>query len=176
MKIEIENNTKFIGFLNKNKHLSFRNGYKMLSILCNTNLGEEDCFRSSVKSYSNLAEEAHVKNLNDNKDLFSGIVSELISVLKETTDASLTFDRVKKTIGDENKLDYVSVAISCLQLFAQVNWLGPVPIDLLDLPPALQQNKDLSLDNHVFNLVDYFPLKSQVIKTINFNIFIYFIY
>lgn len=144
----------------------------MLSILCNVNLGEEDGFRSSLKSYECLAKEDHVKNLSEiNKSVFNELIGEVVNVFKETAEAKSRLERLKKTIisslssssESDRRIEYVSLAVSCLQSFAQVNWLGPVPRDLLNLPSAIHnKHESHTSDNSVFNLVDHFALHSQV--------------
>lgn len=134
----------------------------MLSILCNLNLGEDDTLR---QSYPNLADANHTKNVQDNKVLYNKFIAEAIRIFVDVTEpSSRRVEQLKKIVLDvDNRLDCVSLAISCLQLFAQVNWLGPVPVDLLNLPSLIQrQHKPESLENFVFNLTDYFPLRSKV--------------
>ena len=142
----------------------------MLSIICNANLNDDDLFRKS-KSYASLADEDHSKCiLENNSSLFDGLIVEMISLGGET-EPSVRLERLKKYINDsvnqENRFDYLALGISCLQMFARTNWLGPVPAELLDLPSVIQQQyKAQPSDSQILSLVKFFPSQSKVIRVI----------
>lgn len=151
----------------------------MLSILCNTNLNDlNDPFRQ-VKSYECLADDEHTKLVLENADLFDGLIAEFMS---NNANQQRRIDDFKKYLNDQiiisstdessrqQRLDCVALAISCLQLFARANWLGPVPVDQLNLPAVIQQQyKTPESDNRVMSLVKFFPLQSKVYSSFNPN-------
>lgn len=142
----------------------------MLSIICNANLNDQDVFCDS-KSYRRLAADDYVKTIVDNSDLFDGLIAEMTRVFGVTTttkkETDVRLESLKKYLVDqvksENRLDYLALGISCLQLFARMNWLGPVPAEHLNLPAAIQQQyKTERSHSEVLSLVKYFPLESKV--------------
>lgn len=140
----------------------------MLSILCDVDFREKDDFRNT-KSFEKLNKNEHLENLCEN-----AFFHEFMTFLKETNSQALDLDTKKSNlqsfIGNQLsqtdlKQELISLGISCIQSFAQINWLGPLPAQFSNLPTAL---RDLNLEQpnpslRVFNLIDHFELNSKVL-------------
>lgn len=141
----------------------------MLSLICEVDFKENDNFRCS-KSYANLYANRHVENLIENR-IFSDFIrfTKDLYINEETNEStvsklsSFVKDLIISDETDKNEL--LSLGISCLQSFAQINWLGPVPAQLSKMPSYLinanLQKPDANMK--VFSLVDFFDLNGKVI-------------
>ena len=72
---------------------------------------------------------------------------------------------IKNDDDDNNEL--ISLAISCLQMFVKINWLGPTPIELANIPSLLARKdsaKELSLNERIFNLREHFQDDDKKVK------------
>ena len=138
----------------------------MLSIICEVEFKEEETneFRRS-KSYSNLVANKHLETI-DSSAFFKDFIQNLKSnsqLTAETTHEpleALTLNYIKD--NQENSHELVCLAVSCLQSFAQANWLGPLPAQISNLPLALQQEAPIDINKRVFYLRDVFT--NEVIK------------
>lgn len=133
----------------------------MLSVLCNANLNVQDSFSANNVHYSNLVENVYVPNLLSN-GLFSEFVQRAINESDLNTLRSFLDKKIKSNELTANEL--VSLAISSLQSFVHINWLGPNTTNLPSIPDHLleDQKSKNQADFKVYSLVDFFPLNSQV--------------
>jgi hypothetical protein len=73
---------------------------------------------------------------------------------KETIELIKAF--VKNSIkNDDDNNELISLAISCLQMFVKIIWLGQTPIELANVPSLLLRKdspKELSLNDGILNL------------------------
>jgi len=101
----------------------------MLSILCEVDFKEE----INYKSYLKLKNNDHIENLNEN-DFYQLFIEHLKSTSLNSIDSIKKFvsDYIlaNKNQNDEAVFNLVSLAISCIQLFVQANWLGPLPLQI----------------------------------------------
>jgi len=141
----------------------------MLSVICNVDFKENDRF-SQTQNYANLLKNnyfdivsndeffhkfiAHLKsNMNDlelNEEIFSTNASEFVKdYLKEKPHADTSL---------------MVLAISCMQSFVQLNWIGPLPVQTSNLPLNLIEKSltENSASNRAFNLIDHFKPNSEV--------------
>ena len=140
----------------------------MLSILCEVDFKETDDFRQT-KFYKNLVNNNHLEVLT-NIPLFDEFITFSKQLYCESSDCDHQMSELKKfvsiKINQSDKNEMISFAISCLQSFAWINWLGPVPVQFSTLSSELK-NIDLQSPNDtlkVFNLIKSFELNSQVNK------------
>lgn len=140
----------------------------MLSLICEVDLKENDDFRQN-KFYSNLAQNNHL-NVLKNISFFDEFVvfSKKIFSQHSENDHLMTELKnfVSKKIDESDLNDVLSMSISCLQTFALINWLGPVPVQFSTLTSEI---KKLDLNNPsdsliVLNLIKHFDLNSEVIN------------
>jgi hypothetical protein len=142
----------------------------MLSVLCNVELNEKnDSFSQNTKSYNRLVQNQHLENLNENP-IFFDFIDNLTQVVKQpnlndTTKLNQTIDFIKSQINESNLNELVSLAISAMQLFVQINWLGPNTATFVNIPNQLIDENELknNLSFKIFNLLEYFKLNSEVI-------------
>lgn len=142
----------------------------MLSLICSVNFdpgqltaGDRE-FAKSLNSYTNLAEDRHLDNLRDHKPIWNAFLTGLKSAGDSAEENCLKLDKLKASLGPASP-ELVSMAVSCLQLFVQVNWLGPLPNEILNLPSLIAERQAASeqtLHDEVFNLSEHFTPRSQV--------------
>ena len=135
----------------------------MLSIICGVRFGEADDF-SATKTYSNLLDNNHVANICEHA-LFKTFIADLIA-LEDDKDKAVEAAKahlnqyITNACGDDTQLmnDLIGLAISCLQAFAIVNWLGPTPVELANIPSMLknESDKEITLNDRVFCLKEHF--------------------
>lgn len=139
----------------------------MLSLICEVDFKEDDDFRLN-KSYTNLVQNNHF-NVLKNIPFYNEYVAFSKKLFNESFDNDHLIMELKNFVNSKidnlNQNDILSVAISCLQSFALINWLGPVPVQFSTLNSEL---KILDLDNPsdsllVLNLIKHFNLHSEVI-------------
>ena len=143
----------------------------MLSILCNVNFNEKDEFRNS-KNYQDLLNNDYLNIISEN-EYFHKYIDNLKSILETSDNEEESLRTVKTNLNsylDLSKQDCVTLAISCLQSFVQINWLGPSPIQTSNLPMSIIQDKLLENEpsNRVFNLIDHFKPMSQVNNSLKY--------
>lgn len=147
----------------------------MLSLICEVDFKEDDDFRLS-KSYSNLVQNNHF-NVLINIPFYDEFVSFSKKIFSQSFENDHLMMELKNfvcsKIDNLNQNDVLSVAISCLQSFAFINWLGPVPVQFSTLKSEL---KNLDIDNPsdslvVLNLIKHFSFNSQV--TFTFYVILY---
>jgi hypothetical protein len=142
---------------------------KMLSIICNVDFNEKDNF-SQTQNYSNLLKNNHF-DIVSNDEFFHKFIAHLKSStnnldLDEEMFSIKSSEFVKSYLIDKPHADtsLITLAISCLQSFVQLNWIGPLPIQTSNLPiniieKSLSEN---SSSNRAFNLIDHFKPNSEV--------------
>ena len=131
----------------------------MLSILCEVDFKED----INYKSYLKLKNNDHIGNLNEN-DFYQLFIEHLKSTSLDSIDSIKKFvsDYIlaNKNQNDEAIFNLVSLAISCVQLFAQANWLGPLPLQINpNLPKAVLESQlanENKLNRKIFYLSDFF--------------------
>jgi hypothetical protein len=131
----------------------------MLSILCEVDFKEE----INYKSYLKLKNNDHIENLNEN-DFYQLFIEHLKSTSLDSIDSIKKFvsDYIlaNKNQNDEAVFNLVSLAISCIQLFVQANWLGPLPLQINpNLPKAVLESQlanENKLNRKIFYLSDFF--------------------
>lgn len=131
----------------------------MLSILCEVDFKEE----INYKSYLKLKNNDHIENLNEN-NFYQLFIEHLKSTSLDSIDSIKKFvsDYIlaNKNQNDEAIFNLVSLAISCVQLFVQANWLGPLPLQINpNLPKAVLESQLASenkLNRKIFYLSDFF--------------------
>ncbi len=131
----------------------------MLSILCEVDFKEE----INYKSYFKLKNNDHIENLNEN-DFYQLFIEHLKSTSLDSIDSIKKFvsDYIlaNKNQNDEAVFNLVSLAISCIQLFVQANWLGPLPLQINpNLPKAVLESQlanENKLNRKIFYLSDFF--------------------
>lgn len=138
----------------------------MLSILCEIDFKEADDFRHT-KLYQNLLDNDHL-NVLSNISFFDEFITFSKQLYGESLDLENQMSELKKfvsaKINESDRNEILSLAISSLQSFAWINWLGPVPVQFSTLSSEI---KKLDLKNpvdtlKVFNLIESFELNSQV--------------
>jgi hypothetical protein len=86
--------------------------------------------------------------------------------LNEGAFSTKSSEFVKEYLKEKPHADtsLIALAISCLQSFVQLNWLGPLPIQTSNLPLNLIENSltENSSSNRAFNLIDHFKPHSEV--------------
>jgi hypothetical protein len=137
----------------------------MLSLLCNVNFNENDEFRDN-KYYQDLSNNEFLKIISENEN-FHKTIDNMKTIFNDSQNEEDANKLTKSNINsylDTNKKDSVSLAISCLQSFVQINWLGPTPLQSSKLPMSLIQEKlyENEPSNRVFNLIDHFKPMSEV--------------
>lgn len=139
----------------------------MLSILCEVDFTNETNNFAQLSSYSNLKTCNYLENL-ENNSFYSSFIELLKSTDSETDDISLkkfVTDFIANCGNDDERFNLVSVAISCLQLFVQANWLGPLPLQINpNLPKAviesqLANDKMGDTKRKIFYLIDYYQFE-----------------
>ena len=145
----------------------------MLSIICGVRFDENNDDFSKTKTYSNLLDNDHVQNIGEH-DFFKTFMSHTILLACQETsddDKEKTFESIKSYVKEYikscNSNDLISLAISCLQSFVIVNWLGPTPVELANIPSLLKNERpdEPTLNDKVFNLKEHFQNDDkQVIK------------
>jgi len=151
----------------------------MLSLLCGVNFNEtskvDDCF-TRTKSYTNLLHNNHLENICEHSSFFNTFIAYLKDLNlpddnnnKETIELIRAF--VKNSIkNDDDNNELISLAISCLQMFVKINWLGPTPIELANIPSLLARKdsaKELSLNERIFNLREHFQDDDKKVKILS---------
>ncbi|RMZ93324.1 tetratricopeptide repeat 27, partial [Brachionus plicatilis] len=137
----------------------------MLSLLCEIDFKENDDFRQT-KSYPNLMQNNYL-NILKKIQIFNEFVTFSKQIFSQSSDNDQLMGELKSFVG--SKIDSlglneaISMGISCLQSFAYINWLGPVPIQFSTLTSEI---KKLDLENPsesltVLNLINHFDLNSE---------------
>ena len=122
----------------------------MLSIICEVDIKNENNIFGSFKTYSHLKNNDHIENVKSN--LFYKLFIEYLKT--NIVDLENNHELVKKFVSDyisnlrndESHFDLVSLAISCIQLFVQVNWLGPLPMQINPVLPKAVIYSQISND------------------------------
>lgn len=151
----------------------------MLSIICGVDFNETHDEFTKTSSYSHLLNNNHLQNINENP-FYSEFIANLKTITaKEDVEPEnkvaqiVDFVRASLKQGVKNNYELISLGISCLQAFVQINWLGPIPIEFANLPSAIKTEADLnSLDNKAFLLIDHFSPDKKV--NLNSFFFIFF--
>lgn len=147
----------------------------MISIICGIRFDDAsnkiDNFSGS-KYFENLLNNDHLENICEHSSLFNGFISYLKELnLQDDDDDKSTFELLKdflkdaiKNSDDTNEL--VSLAISCLQAFVKINWLGPIPIEMANIPSLLRKDlpKEISINDRAFNLREHFKDDKKVFQ------------
>ena len=143
----------------------------MISLLCGVRFDDTnkiDDF-SQTKSFENLLNNDHLENICGHSHLFNGFIDFLKDLNLQDEEKStialvktFVLDSIKNNNHDSNEL--VSLAISCLQAFVKINWLGPLPIEMANIPSILRKDlpKDVSANDRVFNLREHFQDDKKV--------------
>lgn len=137
----------------------------MLSLLCNVNFNENDEFRDS-KCYQDLFNNEFLKIISENEN-FHKTIDSLKTIFNESQNEDDINKLIKSNMNsymETNKKDCINLAISSLQSFVQMNWLGPSPLQSSKLPMTLIQDRlyENEPSNRVFNLIDHFKPISEV--------------
>jgi hypothetical protein len=137
----------------------------MLSLLCNVNFNENDEFRDS-KCYQDLFNNEFLKIISENEN-FHKTIDSLKTIFNESQNEDDINKLIKSNMNsymETNKKNCINLAISSLQSFVQMNWLGPSPLQSSKLPMTLIQDRlyENEPSNRVFNLIDHFKPISEV--------------
>ena len=137
----------------------------MLSLLCNVNFNENDEFRDS-KCYQDLFNNEFLKIISENEN-FHKTIDSLKTIFNESQNEDDINKLIKSNMNsymETDKKDCINLAISSLQSFVQMNWLGPSPLQSSKLPMTLIQDRlyENEPSNRVFNLIDHFKPISEV--------------
>ena len=114
----------------------------MLSIICGVDFKESSDKFSKTKSFRNLINAKYEESLASSSHL-----KEIASLLNQ--DSSEPYEAVKnylsqvieKCTEDDQFNELVELGISCLQLFLQTNWLGPLQDYMKDFAKADQDQR-----------------------------------
>ncbi len=145
----------------------------MLSIICEVEFKNENNNFHMFKTYSHLKNNSHLENVESSLfyKLFIDYLKTNISDLENNHDAVSKFvsDYILNLSNDESRFDLVVLAISCIQLFVQANWLGPLPIQInLSLPKAvidsqIANDKNGEVNRKVFYLKSAFEPQVDIL-------------
>jgi hypothetical protein len=137
----------------------------MLSLLCNVDFEVKDRFYENNDSYENLLANNYLEVINT-----SDFYSKFVQLLIESGSGELELEQMAKFVREElsnesvSTKNLVSLAISCLQAFAQINWLGPNTSARPNIPNSLIDENEIKskIDFRIFTLSHHYGLNTEV--------------
>ena len=141
----------------------------MLSVICNVDFNEKSDSFQSHNSFNELLNHNHLQNVIS-CEFYARFVENLIKIFSKESNETCRIESLSVLIESSleeqeiTRFDLTSLAISCLQLFAHINWLGPNTSSKPNIPNSLLDENTIksNLNYRVFCLVDYFQFYSQV--------------